>query len=147
MGLALVPWSPLAGGFLSGKYHRGQPRTPGEGRLSTSNPFGDTKFTDRDFDVLDVLREVSVGLGRAPAEVALAWLLGRTGVDSVVVGARTPEQLTSALEAADHTLPIETRDRLDTASAPELGYPYEIFTEQMQAAVVGGGRPVRRLRP
>lgn len=147
VGLGIVPWSPLAGGFLSGKYRREEPRRPGVGRLSAGNPFGDTKFTDRNWHVLDVVREVADGLGIPPAGVALAWVLGRPTVDTVLIGARTVDQLGLALGAADHSLPADALERLDRAGAPYLGNPYEIYAESMIAAIVGGGRPVRRLRP
>ncbi len=146
LGLGIVPWSPLAGGFLSGKYDRAQTMAAGSGRLAGDNPFGDTKFTSHNWVVLDVLREVAQGLGRPPAEVALAWVLGRPGVDTVLVGARTTDQLKTNLAAAAHGLPDDATRRLDEISAPELGNPYGICTPEMIANIVGGGRPTRRLR-
>ena len=75
-GLGMMPWSPLAGGFLAGKYTRpaegSSAKASGEGRLSGSNPFGDTKFTARNWDTLDALQAVAAELGRSPAQVALA---------------------------------------------------------------------------
>ena len=146
LGLGVVPWSPLAGGFLTGKYHRDQPIRAGSGRLSGANPFGDTKFTERNWEVLDVLRDVAGGLGRPLAQVAIAWLLGRRAVDTVLVGARTPGQLDSALAACDLTLPDDVRRRLDAAGAPDLGNPYGLFTQEMVDALSGGGRRVRLTR-
>lgn len=69
-GMGVMPWSPLAGGFLSGKYTRGD--TGNSGRLSGANPFGNSKFTDRNWDILDVLRSVSQELDRTAAQTALA---------------------------------------------------------------------------
>ncbi len=74
-GMGVMPWSPLAGGFLAGKYRRGDIGT--EGRLSGPNPFGTTKFTDRNWAILDVLREVAAEWARPPAEIALAWAMAR----------------------------------------------------------------------
>ncbi|WP_200938822.1 aldo/keto reductase [Modestobacter sp. Leaf380] len=144
LGMGIVPWSPLAGGFLSGKYHPGQPATAG--RLSGPNPFGDTKDTPGNWAVLEVLRAVADELGLPAAQVALAWVLGRPGVDSVLVGARTPEQARANLAAADTVLPADALARLDRVSAPELGFPYAIYTAAMTTAVITGGTPYRRLR-
>lgn len=72
-GMGVMPWSPLACGFLSGKYRRGD--TADTGRLSGANPFGDSKFVDRNCDILDMLKEVATEIDRPPAQVALAWTL------------------------------------------------------------------------
>ena len=77
-GIAVVPWSPLAGGFLTGKYRRGDSRGPG--RLSGPNPFGDSKFSDRNWDILAVLTEIAAEIDSTPAQVALAWAMARPGV-------------------------------------------------------------------
>ena len=96
-GLGMMPWSPLAGGFLAGKYERGSAGTnnsiSGEGRLSGANPFGDTKFTDRNWRILDALRSVAAEMGRPPASVALAWAAMQPGITSTIIGASKPEQL------------------------------------------------------
>lgn len=144
LGMGILPWSPLAGGFLSGKYRRGERAETG--RLSGPNPFGDAKDTPANWAVLDVLLEVADGLGLPPAPVALAWVLGRPGVDSVLVGARTPEQVTANLAAAGTELPADVRARLDEVSAPLLGFPYAIYTSAMTTAVITGGTPYSRLR-
>lgn len=144
LGLGIVPWSPLAGGFLSGKYRRGE--RPGTGRLSGPNPFGDSKDTPQNWAVLDVLREVAGDLGLPPAQVALAWLLDRPGVDTVLVGARTPDQLAGNLAAAGTGLPADARARLDEAGRPELAFPGDLYSARMMAAVITGGVPYRRLR-
>jgi aryl-alcohol dehydrogenase-like predicted oxidoreductase len=147
MGLAIVPWSPLAGGFLTGKYHRNEPIHPGSGRLSGANPFGDSKFTPRNWDILDTLHAVANDLGRPPAELALAWLLGRPTVATLLLGARTPDQLDPALAAVEHGLPAAARRRLDAASPPDLGNPHALFTEHVITSLIGGGTPVRLHHP
>ena len=76
------------------------------------------------YDTIDVLVEIADGRGVSAAQVALAWLLGRPGVASVVVGARTDEQLADNLEAAELRLSEEERGRLDEVSAPPLIYPF-----------------------
>lgn len=146
LGLGIMPWSPLAGGFLTGKYRREDRPESAGGRLAGDNPFGDSKFTEHNWDVLDVLRDISGELDRSPADIAMAWVAGRDGVDTVLVGARTPEQLDSGLNAVDHPLPEQARRRLDEVGAPQLGSPYELFTDRMTAMIAGGGNPVRRRR-
>ena len=141
-GMAVSPWSPLAGGFLAGKYVR-EADPAGAGRLGGANPFGASKFTDRNWAVLDALRGVA---GDRPlAAVALAWVLAQPGVASPVIGARTPEQLRSNLSALGITLTPDELGTLDAASAlvPDFsgGIPPSVI-----AAAVFGGAPVEGWR-
>ena len=94
-GMAVMPWSPLAGGFLTGKYKRGD--TGNSGRLSGPNPFGSSKFTDRNWEILAALTTVASELDRPPAQVALAWVMARPGVTSTLIGASSLAQLASNL--------------------------------------------------
>ena len=135
-GMAVVPWSPLAGGFLTGKYDRANTRDTG--RLSGANPFGDSKFSDRNWSVLDVLRSVAAEIERPPAQVALAWLMGRPGVNSTVVGASSLEQLASNLAAAELALTAEQLNRLDEASRPEPGFTAGLGAPAIRRMVYGG---------
>jgi aryl-alcohol dehydrogenase-like predicted oxidoreductase len=98
-GLGILVWSPLAGGLLSGKYRRGEDGPEGARHLTDWDepPVYDT---DALYDVVDVLVEVGEAHGVSAARVALAWLLGRPGVTSLVIGARTEEQLADNLGAA-----------------------------------------------
>jgi aryl-alcohol dehydrogenase-like predicted oxidoreductase len=122
-GLGILVWSPLAGGLLSGKYRRDRQAPEGSRHLSDWDepPIYDE---DRLYDIVDVLVEIGEGHGVSAAQVALAWLLGRPGVSSVVIGARTDEQLADNLAAADLELGEDDRARLDEVSAPPLLYPY-----------------------
>jgi aryl-alcohol dehydrogenase-like predicted oxidoreductase len=122
-GVDLLVWSPLAGGLLSGKYRRGQEPPEGSRGLTDWNepPVRDEEAL---YDIVDVLLEVAEAHGVSAAQVSLAWLLGRPGVASLVVGARTDEQLQDNLQAAELTLSGEERARLDEVSAPPLLYPY-----------------------
>jgi aryl-alcohol dehydrogenase-like predicted oxidoreductase len=122
-GVGILVWSPLAGGLLSGKYRRGQEGPAGARHLTEWNepPVRDPGAL---YDIVDALVEIADGRGVSAAQVALAWLLGRPGVSSVVIGARTDEQLADNLEAADLTLADEERARLDELSAPPLLYPF-----------------------
>ena len=122
-GVGILVWSPLAGGLLSGKYRRGQDMPEGSRHLTDWNepPVHDE---DQLYDIVDVLVEIAEARGVSAAQVALAWTLGRPGVATAVVGARTEEQLADNLGAADLTLEDDERARLDEVSAPRLMYPY-----------------------
>jgi aryl-alcohol dehydrogenase-like predicted oxidoreductase len=122
-GLGILVWSPLAGGLLSGKYRRGH--TPPEGTRQLAN-WGEPPVHDQEklYDIIEVLVAVAAAHGVSAAQVALAWLIGRKGVTSVVIGARTEAQLQDNLKAADLVLSADERSRLDAISAPPLLYPY-----------------------
>ena len=122
-GLGILVWSPLAGGLLSGKYRRDQPG-PEVGRHL--NDFDEPPIRDREqlFDVVEVLVDIAEDRDVSAAQVALAYLLGRPGVTSLVIGARTEEQLAANLESAELELSAEERGRLDEASALPLIYPH-----------------------
>ncbi|MES2898103.1 MAG: aldo/keto reductase [Pseudomonadota bacterium] len=134
--MAVIPWSPLAGGFLSGKYKRGD--TGKAGRLSGANPFGDSKFSDKNWDVLEVLRQVAAEHERPPAQIALAWTLARTGVGSVLLGARKLEQLNDNLAALTCTLSAEQIGLLDAVSAMTPGFTDGLASEAVRKMVFGG---------
>jgi aryl-alcohol dehydrogenase-like predicted oxidoreductase len=122
-GLGILVWSPLAGGLLSGKYRRGQQPPEGSRHLGEWDepPVYDQ---DRLYDVVEVLVEIADSRGSSPAAVALAYTLAKPGVTSVIVGARTKEQLAANLAAADLELDDEEKARLDQVSRPPLLYPY-----------------------
>ncbi|HZA03684.1 MAG TPA: aldo/keto reductase [Propionibacteriaceae bacterium] len=122
-GLGVLVWSPLAGGLLSGKYRRGQDAPEGTRRFEgwTEPPVNDE---DRLYDTVDVLVEIGQNHGVSAAQVALAYTLAKPAVTSVIIGARTEEQLRDNLAAADLTLTAEEFDRLDTVSRVPLLYPY-----------------------
>jgi len=121
--VGILVWSPLAGGLLSGKYRRGDQGPEGSRHLTDWNE-PPVRDEDQLYDVIDAVVEIAEEHGASPAQVALAWLLGRPGVASVVIGARTDEQLADNLGAADLELGAEERARLDAVSAPPLLYPY-----------------------
>ncbi len=119
-GVGILVWSPLAGGLLSGKYG---PDTPSARQVGgwREPPIRDVP---RLWRIVDVLKEVGAAHGVSGAQVALAWLLGRPGVASLVIGGRTREQFQDSLAAADLVLTPEERTRLDEVSAPPVIYPY-----------------------
>ena len=122
-GVGIMVWSPLAGGLLSGKYRRGQPHPPGSRHLTD---WGEPPIRDegRLYDIVETLVAIAQERGVTPASVALAWLLGRPGVGTLVIGVRSEEQLAANLAAADLQLSAEECARLEQVSAPPLLYPY-----------------------
>lgn len=135
-GLGLLPWGPLAGGWLTGKYRRDEAPT-GATRLGEDPNRGVETYDrrsaeERTWRVLDALHAIAAEHDVPPSRIALAWLAERPGVTSVILGARTVEQLRDNLAAADVRLTDEQRSRLDAASAPRVpDYPYgELGVEQ-----------------
>jgi aryl-alcohol dehydrogenase-like predicted oxidoreductase len=122
-GVGIMVWSPLAGGLLSGKYRRGQPHPPGSRHLTD---WGEPPIRDEErlYAIVEELVAIGAERGVAPAVVALAWLLGRPGVATLVVGARSEAQLDANLAAAELELSAEEVARLERVSALPLIYPY-----------------------
>ena len=135
-GMGVMPWSPLAGGFLSGKYRRDD--VAGKGRLSGANPFGNTKFTERNWAIVDTLEQVAGEMERSMAEVALAWTLAREGVASTLVGASKVSQLESNIAATDIHFDAAHLERLNDASAPPLGFSSGLGSPMIRRMIFGG---------
>ena len=128
--VGILPWSPLAGGFLSGKYRKGQ--APPEGsRLEKWKERYDRFDSERNWRVMDAVVAVAEEIDASPAQVSLAWLLHKETVCSVIFGARTVAQLEDNLPATDIALSAEQMKKLDDASSFEFGYPYQ-FIENIQ---------------
>ena len=123
-GLGILVWSPLAGGLLSGKYRRSG--SPSSGTRQVSGTWNEPPVRDQEklYDTVEVLVDIASSHGASPAQVALAWLLGRPAVTSLIIGARTDEQLADNLGAASLALADDERAALDKVSAPELIYPH-----------------------
>ncbi|WP_224277534.1 aldo/keto reductase [Nocardioides lacusdianchii] len=142
-GMGLLPWSPLGGGWLSGKYTRDQ-RPTGETRLGEDPGRGmeayDRRGSDRTWRIIDAVERVSTDRGISMAEVALAWVNNRPAVVSTILGARTTEQLAANLKAADLELTVEEQASLDEASdLAATDYPYgELGIEQRSRELAGG---------
>ena len=131
-GLGVLAWSPLAAGFLTGKYERGDV-AEGKGRFAQ---FIDA-MSERGWATLEVVRELAEAHGVAPASIALAWL--RRDEDVVpIIGATRVDQLDASLAATDVALSADELERLTAASEPDRGYPWDFGTV--------GGRPPRTLR-
>jgi len=119
-GLAVLPWSPLAAGFLSGKYKR-EEEHGAETRLGDPKTFvffQELAFSDAAYQVVDVLREISDEKGCTPAQLSLAWCMNQPGVTSPIVGARTARQLEDSLGALSVTITGEDEQRIDAVAAP-----------------------------
>lgn len=127
-GLGILPWSPLASGFLSGKYRQGQ-GAPAGSRLESSKWTSTFKRFDtpRNWAILQALDDVAQQLSSTASAVALAWLLRKQAVTSVIFGARTLGQLDDNLTAASLQLSDAQMKTLNDASAFELGYPYDFL--------------------
>lgn len=123
-GLGVLVWSPLAGGLVSGKYRRSG--SPSSGTRQVSGTWSEPPVRDQEklYDTVEVLVDIASSHGASPAQVALAWLLGRPAVTSLIIGARDDEQLADNLGAASLVLSDDERTALDKVSAPELVYPY-----------------------
>ncbi len=128
-GLGILPWSPLAGGLLSGKFDPGKPGPEGARRTSFDFPPVDR---DRLPKVLDALRTVSKATGASVARIALAWLLARPFVTSVIIGAKNRDQLVDNLAATEVKLSPEHLEALDAASALPQEYPGWMVARQTQ---------------
>jgi aryl-alcohol dehydrogenase-like predicted oxidoreductase len=144
-GLGLLPWSPLGGGWLSGKYRRGE-RPTGSTRLGDDPGRGmeawERRGTERTWDVITAVQDVAKSRGVSMAEVALAWVTDRPAVTSTILGARTVEQLETNLEAAGLHLSAEETAALDAASdLPASDYPYGEMGEQQRDRRLPGREP------
>ncbi|MEX5718994.1 aldo/keto reductase [Geodermatophilus maliterrae] len=142
-GLGVLPWGPLGGGWLSGKYTRDQ-RPEGATRLGEDPDRGMEAYDrvgakERTWDVLEAVQDVAEARGASMAQVALAWLAARPAVTSVILGARTTEQLRDDMGAADLVLDGEETARLDAVSDPGAAdYPYgEVGAEQRSRDLSG----------
>jgi aryl-alcohol dehydrogenase-like predicted oxidoreductase len=128
-GIGILPWSPLAGGWLTGKYRRDEVPT-GPSRLGEEPERGMEAYTprnaqERTWRIVDAVRQVAEDRGVSMAQVALAWVADRPAVTSVILGARTLEQLDDNLGAAGLHLSERETALLDEASAPAVAdYPY-----------------------
>ncbi len=146
LGIAICPWSPLAGGFLSGKYKREGSGGSGEGRLEkTGNPVFE-RFTEHNWRILDVLLEVAKRINKPPAQVALNWAATQPGITSTIIGATKLAQLDDNLAALDFAISADLRNRLGEASAIEPVHPYVFYGPTFEA-IVNGGASVRGWAP
>ncbi len=143
--IGLLPWSPLGGGWLTGKYKRDQLPTGatrlGENPNRGQESYGPRNEQERTWRIIGALEEASKAVGKSMAQVALAWVAGRPAVSSVILGARTREQLSDNLAAADLMLPAEIAEKLTEVSAPvQADYPYGKGGVSQRFRKLEGGR-------
>ena len=120
-GLAIMPWSPLAGGLLTDKYKAGKP-APADSRFGEANrpAHFDSRLTQAYWDVLDDLQAMAGDKGVPLSQLALAWLMNQPGVTSPIIGPRTMEQLEDNLKAVEIEITAADRERLDAICEPGL---------------------------
>jgi aryl-alcohol dehydrogenase-like predicted oxidoreductase len=123
LGLGVLPWSPLKGGRLSGKYTRANGAKMQGLRGSRGG-----EFTEKQYDIIDAVGKVAEECEASSSAVALAWLRARPGVSSTIIGASSLKQLEANLKALDLTLSPEQTERLDNASKPVLNFPADFLT-------------------
>jgi aryl-alcohol dehydrogenase-like predicted oxidoreductase len=131
-GLGVLPWSPLSGGFLSGKYRRDNPNPEGARRTNFQFPPIDE---ERGFDAIEVLEQIAKQKQASVAQVALAWLLAQPGVTSVIIGANKESQLEDNLKAVELRLTPEEVERLSATTAPRPLYPNWMVERQNMGRV------------
>jgi aryl-alcohol dehydrogenase-like predicted oxidoreductase len=144
-GLGLLPWSPLASGWLTGKYRRDEAPAAGTRRADQMDQgmriWNERGRTERDWQVIDAVRKVADGRGTSMSQVAVAWVLGRPQVSSVILGARTLDQLDGNLAAADLVLTQDELSLLEAASDPGApDYPYGERGQTQRDRRIAGGR-------
>jgi aryl-alcohol dehydrogenase-like predicted oxidoreductase len=162
-GLGLMPWSPLAYGLLTGKYDRAtveaagsrQSGVPNAGagdgkewpdngrRLDGDNPFGDMLFTDRNWRIADEVKRIAAEAGETPARVALAWVIGRPGVTSTLMGVSRPGQVTENADALGLALSAEHLAALEKVSQSTENILYDLARAPTRNHVVFGGADIK----
>jgi aryl-alcohol dehydrogenase-like predicted oxidoreductase len=130
--LAIIPWSPLAGGFLTGKYRRDS--MPAEGRITSAEThwpehMQNQAATERSWRTLDTVLDIAQARGKTASQVALAWVAAQPGVTAPIIGARTLAQLEDNLGCVGFVLTADELDRLNAASALEYIYPYSFIRD------------------
>jgi len=142
LGMGICPWSPLASGFLAGKYTRDKGADSSEGSrlhvLKKANNPAFAKFTERNWKILDTLLEVAKQLSRPAAQVALNWVATQPGVTSTIIGATKLAQLEDNLAALSFEIPGDLRAKLDDVSKLDPAHPYMFFQGVLQERLHGG---------
>jgi len=128
-GIGVIPWSPLAGGWLTGKYRRNQPPPPGSrvGRADRWDDLPEQRETERTWHIIDALLEISKTWGKTPSQVALNWLLQQPGVTAPIMGVRTLAQLEDNLGSVGWALSADELAELNAASHIPLPSPYNFI--------------------
>lgn len=125
--MAILPWSPLAGGFLSGKYTRDNKPSDDSRRLNFDFP---PVNQEKAYDIIDAMQPIAAAHGVSVARIALAWVLTKPGVTSVIIGAKNTDQLMDNIQAVEISLTKEELDKLDQVSATTKPYPQWMIERQ-----------------
>jgi aryl-alcohol dehydrogenase-like predicted oxidoreductase len=141
LGIAICPWSPLAGGFLSGKYRKEAKSTGDRRRIDILKSAGNAvldRSSERNAKIVEILVDVAKKIGRSAAEVALNWVITQPGVTSTIIGATKMDQLDSNLSSLDFVIPAELRTRLNEAGALDpTAQPYVFFAPKIHSMITG----------
>ena len=123
-GVGVIPFNPIAGGFLSGKHHRGAPTEGSRFTLGTAaERYQERYWHDRQFDTVDAMRPIAAEAGVSLATLAIQWVLANPTVSSPIVGASRPEQLTDAIAAASTPISVEAKKQLDDLTVDYVNHP------------------------
>jgi aryl-alcohol dehydrogenase-like predicted oxidoreductase len=149
LGLGVIPWSPLAGGLLSGKYSRDDLNQGDRGKASVVGSRKDVivssgNLTERTLAIAETIGEVASEIGASPSQVAIAWTLLNRAVTAPIIGARTAAQFEDNLGALDITFTEEQRNRLYAASEPTPVFPHGFMARPMVQNLIFGGTTVER---
>ncbi len=140
LGMGITPWSPLAGGILTGKY---QPEAPPlDESLPNRKDFLANRLVERNFAIVKEVQRIAESIGRTPSQVSINWLFQRDGVISPIIGARRLDQLEDNLGALDFTLSQEDMGKLDDVSQIELGFPHDFLSIPMIKDHMSGGTKI-----
>ncbi|MCL6599949.1 MAG: aldo/keto reductase [Alicyclobacillus macrosporangiidus] len=136
-GIGVLPWSPLRGGWLSGKYTREMAAPPEDTRVGMAEKRGwvetwERENNERTWHVIDTVNEIAQECGKTAAQVSINWLLQRSGVTAPIIGARTLQQLEDNLGAAGWSLSAEQIERLNKASELYVTYPYDRAADEQR---------------
>jgi len=131
-GLGVIPWSPLRGGWLSGKYKRGMQTPPDQSRVKMAEEYNWSESwsaynTERTWRILDTLLDIAKDIGKSPAQVALNWLLNQPTVTAPIIGGRNVKQIKDNLGSIGWSLPSDLLSKLKKVSDVKLPYPYEFI--------------------
>jgi aryl-alcohol dehydrogenase-like predicted oxidoreductase len=145
LNISVLPWSPLAGGLLTGKYSK-RPEMAGENSGETVDGgrgnWVTDKLNDRNTSIADVVQKIAQEIGRSPAQVALNWLLQKNSNIVPIIGARTIKQLEDNLSCLDFILAPEHMDYLDSVSQIDLGFPHAFINSEMVKDLISGGTKI-----
>lgn len=149
LGLGVIPWSPLAGGLLSGKYSREDLNQGDRGTVSLGSSRKDViiasgNLTERSLTIAETVGDVAKEIGASPSQVAIAWTLLNRAVTAPIIGARTVAQFEDNLGALDIAFTEEQRNRLNAASEPAPVFPHDFMARPVVQNLIFGGTTVER---